>query len=245
MKEVMGIVFVVIVLLSAGLACAESIFLSDYLEEGETTAYESEDGVYVISLLSVSDATEKAVFRLNDEMSKGIRLKDSYVFEDGSEIVLRDLLINDAQDTNDEAYYYFYGTGKSVLELRNVSRYVLENNLCNFDTQCLNESKEDCCYDCGCNEGAECLNNKCSSIEEDNEGETEEEAAGDSPAKGGSEALSGEETEEKDLVNLSIDTEKDSKERKVAYVLLVFMALAIVLVAVCFIFKKRRRRPFI
>ncbi len=108
------ILWVVVFILLIGLSSAESIFLSGYLEEGQTVVYETEDGVYVLNLLSVSDAREKAVFRLNDEMSKGIKLKDSYVFNDGSEIVLRELLINDAEDGVDEAYYYFYGTGESV-----------------------------------------------------------------------------------------------------------------------------------
>jgi len=137
------------------------------MEEGETKVYETEDGVYVVSLLSISDIREKVVFRLNDEMSKGIKLKDSYVFKDGSEIVLRDLVLNSVGEAADEAYYYFYGTGEKVLELRNVSRYVVDNKLCNFDTQCLNESKENCCYDCGCGEGEKCENNECVSTEEE------------------------------------------------------------------------------
>ena len=69
------VVWVVVLSLLASLVSAESIFLSDYMEEGQTRVYEADGGVYVINLLSVSDTQEKAVFRLNDEMSKGIELR--------------------------------------------------------------------------------------------------------------------------------------------------------------------------
>jgi len=213
-------IVLIIILISLSFVSASSIFLSDYLEEGETTVYETEDGVYVISLLSVSDNTEKAVFRLNDEMSKGIKKGDSYVFKDDSEVVLRDLVINDAEDGTDEAYYYFYGTGEGVLDLRNVSRYVVENNLCNFDTQCLNETKEDCCYDCGCDSG-ECINNKCVGGEEEVEEEQEEV----------------EEKEEEVEVKRNIS--KEDGEKKVATAIMIVIIVFILLV-VWRVYIKRR-----
>ena len=30
-----------------------------------------------------------------------------------------------------------------------------------FDGECVNESKERCCYDCGCDVGKKCVNNEC------------------------------------------------------------------------------------
>ncbi len=168
------VVWITILILSIALVSADSIFLSDYMEEGQTKVYETEDGSYVINLLAVSDNKEKAVFRLNNEMSKGVKIRDSYVFKDGSEVVVRELILSDAGERKDEAYYYFYGTGKGVLPLKNVSLYVIDNNLCNFDTQCLNETKANCCYDCGCPEEKECINNECVEIKEE-EVEIEEE----------------------------------------------------------------------
>lgn len=214
------IILLTIFLIAISSVNADSIFLSDHLEEGETTIYETENGSYVVNLLAVADVKEKAVFRLNDEMSKGIKKGDSYVFKDGSEIVLRELIISEAGEGNDEAYYYFYGTGKKVLKLKNVSRYVVENNLCNFDTQCLNETKENCCYDCGCDEGEECINNKCVLIEEE---EVEEEKE---------EVKTKEETEIKEDV-------KVEKEKKAAYAMLIII-LFFILIIVWFVIKKKR-----
>lgn len=232
-----GIMVVILLILLVGLVSAESIFLSGYLEEGQTTVYETADGVYVLNLLSVSDDMGKAVFRLNDEMSKGIRLKDSYVFKDGSEIVLRELVISDAKDGSDEAYYYFYGTGKGVLELRNVSRYVVDNNLCNFDTQCLNEGEEDCCYDCGCNEEEECVNNNCVSIEKEAEKEEGSEVGiKEEEAEGGiAEEVEKEEAETEENEELT----KDDKEKKAAYTMLIIIAIFIIIIA-AFIMKRKR-----
>jgi len=220
------IVWIIVLILFVGVVNAESIFLSGYMKEGQTKVYEIDGGVYVINLLTVSEATEKAVFRLNDEMSKGIKLKDSYVFEDGSEIVLRELVINDAGDANDEAYYYFYGTGKKTLPLTNVSMYA---DLCNFDRQCLNETKEDCCYDCGCGEGAECANNRCVALEKKEEDGAEEKEEVEEVVEG--------EVEDKK------ETTKDDKEKKAAYAMLIIILLLFLLIA-WFVLKKKRSSVF-
>lgn len=222
------IIWSVISILTLILVSAESTFLSDYMEEGQTKVYEMGDGLYVLNLLSVSDSSKKAVFRLNDEMSKGIKLKDSYIFEDGSEIVLRELALNDAEGVSDEAYYYFYGTGKDTLKLKNVSQYVLDNNLCNFDTQCKDETKENCCYDCGCNDLEECINNKCIS--------TEEEERTTPPITGQVVA-----EEEKEETKKDLEIKKGSSEKKVAKTIL-WVSLAIILLATWRVLKKRKRR---
>jgi len=212
-------------LVSLSFANASSIFLSDYLEEGQTRVYETDGGVYVINLLSVSEVKQKAVFRLNDEMSKGIKLKDSYVFNDGSEVVLRELVINDAGEGNDEAYYYFYGTGKGVLPLSNVSMYAIEE-LCNFDGQCLNETKDDCCYDCGCDKDEECVNNRCVSKEEEEteDVETEEDVK---------EEIEEEGVEEKEGTS-------EEKEKRAAYAMLGII-LFLIIVLVWFVIEKKRK----
>lgn len=225
------IIILVIFLITLISVNAKSIFLSDYMEEGQTKVYETEDGVYVVNLLVVADEKEKAVFRLNDEMSKGIKLKDSYVFEDGSEIVLRELVINEAEDGNDEAYYYFYGTGKEVLPLKNISMYAIED-LCNFDRQCLNETKENCCYDCGCNEEEECINNRC--VEAEEKEEVQEQVKEESEEEV-------EEEQEKEEVKIEEKKEvtKEDREKKAAYAMLVIIFIFI-LVIIWFVIKKKR-----
>lgn len=227
MKKIVG---VVVLILFIGLVNADSIFLSDYMEEGQTRVYETDGGVYIVSLLSVSEAKEKAVFRLNDEMSKGIKLKDSYVFKDGSEIVLKELVISDAKEGNDEAYYYFYGTGKGILPLSNVSMYAVEE-LCNFDGQCLNETKDNCCYDCGCNEEEECINNRCVSLEEEKKEEVKEEVEEKK-----------EMTKKQKIKDFPTSESKDleEKEKKAAYVMLIII-LIFILVVTWFVAKKKRR----
>ncbi len=223
-----------LLILTAVLVSAESTFLSDYMEEGQTKVYEMEDGVYVISLLSVSDSKEKAVFRLNDEISKGIEEKDSHVFNDGSEVVLRELLLNDASNVSDEAHYYFYGTGKDTLKLSNISKYVLDNNLCNFDKQCINETKEDCCYDCGCHDEEKCENNRCVLNKEKKEEIKPE------PIPEKTEETEIQETkpepEQKDL-----EIKKEKGEKKVAKIIL-WIFLAIILSIVLLVIMKRKKR---
>ena len=223
------ILLVILLIVLASLVNATSIFLSGYMEEGETKVYETEDGVYVLSLLSVSDSNGKSVFRLNDEMSRGIKDGDSYVFEDGSEIVVRDVTINEAEDGKDESYYYFYGTGENVLQLKNVSRYVVENNLCNFDTHCSNETKENCCYDCGCSDEAECVNNECISTEEEVEKEEENEDV--------------EAVKEEVKVEKKDEPTKWDKEKKAAYSMLAII-LVMILVIIWFVLRKKKRRIF-
>ncbi len=226
-----AIILLVVSLITLISVNAESIFLSGHMEEGETKVYETEDGVYALSLLSVSDVRGKATFRLNSEMSKGIRNRDSYVFEDGSEIVVRELLISESGEGVDVAYYYFYGTGKDVLKLKNISRYVVENKSCNFDGQCLNETEENCCYDCGCNEG-ECINNKCVSDEEEKE-EVEEET-------GVKEEIAEEEKKEEVKEEEKTVRKEEYGERNVAYAIL-FIIVAIIVFSIWSIFHKRNR----
>jgi hypothetical protein len=207
---------------------AKSIFLSGYMEEGETKVYETDEGIYVLNLLTVSDSSGKSVFRLNDEMSRGIKDGDSYVFKDGSEIVVRDVIINEAEDGKDESYYYFYGTGEGVLNLRNVSRYVVENNLCNFDTHCSNETKENCCYDCGCGDEGECVNNECVYAEDEVDNEEKEDV----------------EKEEKVVkIDKKDESTEGDKEKKAAYSMLAII-LALMLVVIWFVLRKVKRRPF-
>ena len=140
-----------------------SIFLADTLEEGEGNIYETSLGSYIVELVSVSDLEEKALFKVNNQISKPIKRGDSFQFKDKSEIVVSDLILNAAAEGNDEASFYFYGSGLRPIKIKNISRSTVEDNICNFDGRCKDEAKTSCCFDCGCPDNQECINNKCAS----------------------------------------------------------------------------------
>ena len=226
------IVWIFLIIFLACLVSADdSIFLSGNLKEGETKVYETKEGAYVISLLSVSEENEKAVFRLNDEASKGIEKGDSNVFKDGSEIVVRELVITESGEGVDEAYYYFYGTGEGVLKIGNVSVYAVENKLCNFDGQCPDETKEDCCYDCGCDGEERCENNECVLDEGEKKEAVNEEKVEEKEAQ--------EDITEEDQSDAEGGIKKElGSEKKAAYSILVVMVVFI-LIMVWVLHKKR------
>ena len=61
-------IFAILFILVFNLALADSsVFFKDSLDEGETKAYELEDGMYVLKLEIVSDRINVAKFRLNNE----------------------------------------------------------------------------------------------------------------------------------------------------------------------------------
>ena len=125
------------VLISLAIAEAQSIFIKDSLYEGEKKIYTTENGIYVLELVIVSDAKKIAKFRLNDELSDSLKETESYVFGDGSEIVIKELLASET----DMVEFYFYGSGKDVIPV------ILPKNPdpedCNFNNICENETKTD------------------------------------------------------------------------------------------------------
>ena len=154
--------YLAIVLLLAGQAFPTSIFVRDRLEEGESKVYETSEGSYIVKLVSVSDVENKARFEVNHERSSAIRKDGSFQFEDQSEIVLMQLVVNDADTGADEATYYFYGSGEKPLKAWNISRASVEKSLCNFDGICgKGETSQACCFDCGCEFEGICSNNTC------------------------------------------------------------------------------------
>ena len=160
MRRYVPILFIFLFL--AGQALATSIFLKDHLEEGESKVYETSEGSYIVKLVSVSDVENKALFEVNQERSSSIRKGDSFQFEDQSEIILMQLLINDASTGADEATYYFYGSGEKPLKVWNISRASFGKSACNFDGICGNEeASQKCCFDCSCEFGGVCSNNTC------------------------------------------------------------------------------------
>ena len=108
------------------------------------------------------------------------------------------------------------------------AKYVVENNLCNFDTHCSNETKENCCYDCGCGNYGECVNNECVYAEDKVDEEKEEDVV-----------------EKKKVVKIDKKDEstEGDKEKKAAYSMLAII-LVLMLVVIWFVLRKVKRRPF-
>lgn len=162
-------VLLIILLLAVNLASASSIFLRDILYEGETKLYKTDDGMYVLELLIVSDSAASSRFRLNNEQSSTLSKGDDYLFSDGSQVVVNSITPNEADEGLDEVNIYFYGSGKSPIHLTNPKEFNTEEfnvKNCNFDGQCKNETRDECCYDCGCKVGSRCIDNECIRAEE-------------------------------------------------------------------------------
>jgi hypothetical protein len=139
---------------------ASHIFVNvDSLAEGDAEAFETDNGIYIVELLAVSDSQNKAKFSVNDEASDTLRVGESYEFEDGSVLIVREILVQ--ASGNDRAEYYFYGTGNNPIPIDiNVDRFDIED--CNFDGICQeNETQKHCCYDCGCEPLYKCEDNDC------------------------------------------------------------------------------------
>lgn len=139
---------------------ASPIFVNgDSLAEGDSEAFKTDNGIYVVELLAVSDSQNKAKFSVNDEASDTLRVGGSYEFEDGSVLIVREILVQ--ASGNDRAEYYFYGSGKDPIPVNiNVDRFDIEK--CNFDGECQeNETQKRCCYDCGCEPLHKCEDNIC------------------------------------------------------------------------------------
>ena len=137
---------------------ASSDFQRGELEEGQSIMFNISNGFYILTLVSVSDHAGSVIFRLNSEMTGRLDEKESYKFNDGSEIVVREIIGSSAAEGMDSAGYYFYASGNNPM---NVKLHSLNPDVCNFDRKCGNENKNQCCYDCGCEAGYNCINNTC------------------------------------------------------------------------------------
>jgi len=149
--------FIVIFLFLVYIAGVASDFQRGELEEGKSIIFNMSNGFYILTLVTVSDQAGGVMFRLNNEMTNKLREKENYRFNDGSEIVVRDIISNNAAEGKDFAGYYFYASGDGPMR---VKLYSTDPAVCNFDRKCEDESKEYCCYDCGCS-GGYCANNTC------------------------------------------------------------------------------------
>jgi len=175
-------ILLIIFLLLIPLISASHIFVNiDSLSEGNANAYKTDEGIYTIQLVMVSDSRNAAKFKVNNEMSDTLGIGESYEFKDGSIIIVREILVRESG--NDKVEFYFYGSGKNPIPIDiNVDRFDIEE--CNFDGECEeNETKKDCCFDCGCEPRYKCEDNKCIKKEgciSDQECDDEKACTGDS-----------------------------------------------------------------
>ena len=152
-------ILLIILLLIPSISASHIFINGDDLSEGDANVHKTDEGIYTVQLVMVSDGSNAAKFSVNNELSDTLGVGDSYEFKDGSVIVVRQILVRDSG--RDKAEYYFYGSGKDPIPIDiNVDRFDIEE--CNFDDKCEeNETQKDCCYDCGCEARYECRNNKC------------------------------------------------------------------------------------
>ena len=152
------VTYLIALILAASLVSASSIFIKDELKEGETKAYSTDDGVYVLKVVLISNKKEAAMFELNNkEETRALSNDEGHGFKDSSEIIVRDILISSRSD--DTVSFFFYGTGKDIIEVEIPGDFAVED--CNFNGICEDESTSACCYDCGCEEGYRCIKNRC------------------------------------------------------------------------------------
>lgn len=152
-----ALLLIIILLILAYNINAASDFQRGELEEGKSIIFNMSNGFYILTLVSVSDQANSVMFRLNNELSSRLKEKESYMFNDGSEVVVKDVISNNAAEGNDLAGYYFYASGNKPM---NVKLYSTNPDICNFDKKCEGESQENCCYDCSCS-GGYCIDNTC------------------------------------------------------------------------------------
>lgn len=153
-----ALLLIIILFISVCFVYSESSFQKGELDEGESKIFNMSDGFYILTLVTVSDQTDAAIFRLNNEMSGKLREKESYRFDDESEIVVRSVVSNEAGEGDDFAGYYLYLSGDEPMK---VKLYSEDPDVCDFNKKCENETQEECCYDCKCSGGYDCVSNAC------------------------------------------------------------------------------------
>ncbi|MDO8642135.1 MAG: S-layer protein [Candidatus Woesearchaeota archaeon] len=85
----------------------------DTLEEGETRTYTIDGKEYEVTLVIVSDNRESAKFSVNGEITDELKDGDTDVLRDGTEIGIRDLLPNEAnEETGGDIVEFFLGANK-------------------------------------------------------------------------------------------------------------------------------------
>lgn len=86
------------------------------LAEGETQTFEVGDEEYEVKALIISDSTESVKFVINGETSKKLYEGDSYKLEDGTELIVKEIMTNEGSEANGADIVEFYlGAGKLVL----------------------------------------------------------------------------------------------------------------------------------
>jgi len=100
----------------------------DTLEEGETRTYTIDGKEYEVSLVIVSDNRESVKFNVNGEITDELVDGDTDVLRDGTEIGIREILPNEAdEETGGDLVEFFLGANKVSLEDTNFTDDVFNN----------------------------------------------------------------------------------------------------------------------
>ena len=88
----------------------------DTLEEGETRTYTIDGKEYEVTLIIVSDALVSAKFSVNGEITDELEDGETDVLRDGTEVGIRDILPNEAEEeTGGDIVEFFLGANKVKL----------------------------------------------------------------------------------------------------------------------------------
>jgi hypothetical protein len=93
----------------------------DTLEEGETRTYTIDGKEYEVTLVIVSDVLRSAKFSVNGEITDELKDGETDVLRDGTEVGIRDILPNEAEEeTGGDIVEFFLGANKVTLVDNNV-----------------------------------------------------------------------------------------------------------------------------
>lgn len=109
MNKIKILSVIILILLNASLV--SSFVIHSKMYEGETKTYKTDEKTYEVELIVVSDTSQTARFKINDEITDGLGEDNSYKFSDGSEIHIMWIWTDEAGETKDSVEFYFYGKG--------------------------------------------------------------------------------------------------------------------------------------
>ena len=106
--------FAILTMLSLALVMGASAqYLGNTILEGEVKDILMGDKLYELTLLSVADDRELAVFKVNGEVSKALGEREKFVFSDGSTVFVANILPNEGAEAGgaDLVEFYFLASG--------------------------------------------------------------------------------------------------------------------------------------
>lgn len=120
------IIFIILILFSIN---SYALYIHDRMYEGQTKIY-SNNGFYVVKLVTVSDTEKTAYFMVNNELSDELD-EDSnyyYIFKDKSEVVIDDILISEVGEPKpDLVDFYFFGSMNNPYPMEDLPKYIKDS----------------------------------------------------------------------------------------------------------------------